>query len=232
MDSNEIKTLCLKHAYGAPLSAAEQTVVDEYTQTPDGIEYLQECREMKDLMTNAADVQIKPVDEKAMIQNFERTVRQTFEQTIFQPWWKANSPPILLALIAALFIGQDGWSLANSVLLGCCVLWVLADCLQRYYYAKVLNRPDLYEYAKASRKRSDRILQSPLGKAVVAVCSALATAAALYGVYWGYREFGLLVPAIAVFIVVEVAVIFVYQHRKLKRTDSEVWDWWAEEIKE
>ena len=103
---------------------------------------------------------------------------------------------------------------------------------QRYYFAKILSRPDLYEYAKASRRRSDRILQSLPGLALVAVFSGLAIAAVSYGAYWGYREFGFIVPAIVIFVLVETVAIVVYQYRKLKRSDPEVWDWWAEEIKE
>ncbi|MEZ6067994.1 MAG: hypothetical protein R3B90_20290 [Planctomycetaceae bacterium] len=59
----------------------------------------------------------------------------------------------------ALMIGDGGMS-AVLRLLGCCVLWMIADYFQRYYFARVLSRSDLYEYAKASRQRSDRLLRS------------------------------------------------------------------------
>jgi hypothetical protein len=118
------------------------------------------------------------------------------------------------------------------VFLGIGVLWLIVDCLQRYYFAKILSRPDLYEYAKASRRRSDRILHSLPGLALVTVFSGLAIAAVSYGVYWCYWEFGLIVAAIVIFVLVETVAIVVYQYRKLKRSDPAVWDWWAEEIKE
>lgn len=231
MDRNEIKTLCLKHAYGAVLTDAEQTLIDEYTQTTDGFEYLQECREMKDLMSNIADVEIKPADHAAMVESFERTVRQSFEKTVFRPWWEANSPPMILGLLAGVFVANDGWNIATGTLLVCCVLWVITDCLQRYYYAKVLNRPDLYEYAKASRKRSDQLLNSLPGKLLVVAIAGLVIAAVSYVVYWGYQEFGLIVAAVVGFVVIEAAVIVAYQYRKFKRSDPVVWDWWTEEIK-
>jgi hypothetical protein len=66
----------------------------------------------------------------------------------------------------------------------------------------------------------------------VTVLSGLAIAAVSYGAYWGYREFGFIVTAIVIFVVVETVAIVVYQYRKLKRSDPEVWEWWAEEIKE
>ena len=108
MDTKEIRTLCLKHVYGAALTEAERGLVDDYVQTADGRDYLRECREVKDLLKNVADVQIKPVDHEAMVENFESTVRQNFNKTVFRPWWEANSPPIILGLMAGLFIVLDG----------------------------------------------------------------------------------------------------------------------------
>jgi hypothetical protein len=232
MDTKEIKTVCLKHVYGAALTEAEQALVDDYAQTADGRDYLRECREVKDLLKNVADVKIKPVDHEAMVENFECTVRQNFNKTVFRPWWEANSPPIILGLIAGLFIVLDGWTVINTVLLGSCVLWLISDYFQRYYFARILSRSDLYEYAKASRRRSDRILQNLPGLTLVAVISGLAIAAVSYGAYWGYQEFGFIVPAIVIFVLVETVAIVIYQYRKLKRSETEVWDWWVEEIKE
>lgn len=232
MDTKQIKTLCLKHVYGGALTEAERTLFDEYAQTADGVDDLREFREVKDLLKDVADVQIKSIDHEAMVESFESTVRQNFNKTVFRPWWEANSPPIILGLMAALFIFLDGESVINTVLLGSCVLWLISDCFQRYYFAKTLSRPDLYEYAKGSRRRSDRILQSLPGLALVAVFSGLAIAAVSYGTYWGYREYGIIVPVIVIFILVETVAIVVYQYRKLKRSDPEVWDWWAGEIKE
>jgi hypothetical protein len=232
MDTNEIKTLCLKHVYGTPLTEAEQALVDDYTQTTDGRDYLRECREMKDLLANVADIKIKPVDDKAMIERFEYTIRQKFKQTVFRPWWEANSPAVILGLLAGFFISMDGWTVINAVLLGSCVLWFICDYFQRYYFAKTLSRPDLYEYAKASRRRSDRILRSGFGWMLVVVCSGLGIAAVSYATYWGYQEYGIIVPVIVIFLLTEAVAIVVYQYRKLKRSNSEVWDWWAEKIKE
>ena len=70
------------------------------------------------------------------------------------------------------------------------------------------------------------------GLALVAVFSGLAIATVSYGAYWGYREFGFIVPAIVIFVIVKTVAIVVYQYRKQKRSGPEVWDWWAEEIKE
>ena len=232
MDTKEPRTLCLKHVYGAVLTEAERGLVDDYAQTADGADYLRECREVKDLLKSVADIKIKPVDHAAMVESFERTVRQNFNKTVFQPWWRANSAPIILGLIAGLFIFSDGLSVINIVLLGICVLWLITDYFQRYYFAKVLSRSDLYEYAKASRRRSDRILQSLPGLTLLTVFSGLAIAAAAYGAYWGYRQFGFIAPAIVTFVLIDTVAIVVYQYRKLKRSDREVWDWWAEEIKE
>lgn len=232
MDTREIRTLCLKQVYGASLTEAERAEIDEYAQTDVGRDYMRECQEVKDLLKNMADVKIKPVDHEAMVENFERTVRQTFQETIFRPWWEANSPPIILGLLAGLFIVLEGWTTINAVLVGCSILWLITDCFQRYYLAKILNRPDLYEYAKASRKRSDRILQSLPGMALVAVLAGLLIVAVLYVAYWSHREFGFIGLAIVILVLVETVAIFVYQNRKRKSSDPEVWDWWAEEIKE
>ncbi|MCA9059764.1 MAG: hypothetical protein KDA85_14755 [Planctomycetaceae bacterium] len=232
MEIKEIRTLCLKHVYGGTLGEAERTLINDYAQTDEGREYLQECREMKNLLTNVADVTIKPLDHEAMVESFERTVRQAFQQTIFQPWWQTNSPPMILALMAGLQIATSGWSMFVAALLGICVLWLITDCCQRYYFAKILNRPDLYEYARASRKRSDEILRSLPGRMLVILCSGLAIAAISYSTYWGYSKFGVIVPAIVVFVTVEVVVIGLYQYRKLRKSDSEVWDWWTQEIRE
>lgn len=233
MDTEDVKTLCLKRVYEAELADAEQAAVDDFMQTACGMDYLRECSEMKDQLNHVANVEIKPVDHKAMVENFEATVRQKFDETVFRPWWKANSPAVILGLMAGLFIVlDDGGSIINAVLLGLCVLWLITDYFQRYYFAKTLSRPDLYEYAKASRQRSDRILRSLPGQALVAVLSGLAIAAISYATYWGYQKFGLIVPAIVIFVVGETAVIFLYQHRKMKRSNAEVWDWWAEDIKE
>ncbi len=233
METSEIRTLCLKHSYGAALTEAEQALVDDYTQTDDGRDYLQECREMKDLLNKVADVKIKPVDHDAMVDSFERTVRQNFNETVFRPWWEANSPPIILGLMAGIFIAFiDGWSVINAVLLGSCVLWLITDSVQRSYMAKVLSRPDLYEYAKASRRQSDRVLRSLPGKALVTVFAGLAIAALSYVTYLGYRECGIVVPVIVLFVLIETAAIALFVNRKRKHSDPEVWDWWAEEIKE
>lgn len=232
MDTNEIKTLCLKHVYGAALTEAERTMVDDYVQTADGADYLRECQEVKGLLQNVADIKMKPVDHAAMVESFERTVRQNFNKTVFRPWWEANSLPIILGLLAGLLIIGDGWNVASAVLLGCCVLWVIVDYLQRYYFAKVLNRPDLYEYAKSSRRRSDRILASLPGKKRVVVLSGLAIAVLSLVTYWIYQEYGIMVAVIVNSVVVEAVAIGVYQYRKLKRSDSVVWDWWKEEVKE
>jgi hypothetical protein len=62
--------------------------------------------------------------------------------------------------------------------------------------------------------------------------SGLAIAAVSYGAYCGYREFGFIMPAIVIFVLVQTVAIVVYQYRKLKRSDPQVWDWWGEEIKE
>ncbi len=235
MDTKEMRTLCLKHVYGAVLSEAERGLVDDYAQTADGADYLRECREVKDLLKSVADIKIKPVDHEAMVERFERTVRQSFNKTVFQPWWRANSAPLILGLITGLFIYSDGLSVINIVLLVICVLWLITDYFQRYYFAKVLSRSDLYEYAKASRKRSDRILQSLPGLTLVTVFCGLAIAALAYGAYWGYRQFGFIAPAIVTFVLVDtlaIVAIVVYQYRKLNRSEAKVWDWWAEEIKE
>lgn len=232
MDSREIRTLCLRHVYGSALSEAERALVNEYVQTGEGADYLQECRELKDLLKSVADVKLKPVDHEAMVESFERTVRQNFNKTVFRPWWKANSPPLILGLLAGLLIIGDGWNVASAVLLGCCVLWIITDYFQRRSFAKVLSRPDLYEYAKASRKRSNRILKSLPGKMLVAVFSGLAIAVVSYGTYWGYREYGIIIPAIMIAVLVEAAIIIGLQFRQMKHSDSDVWDWWAEEIKE
>lgn len=232
MDTKEIRRLCLKHVYGGALSEAERASVDDYAQTADGSDYLRECREMKDLMKNVATVEIKPVDEEAMIQNFERTVRKTFTQTVLRPRRETYSLPAILGLVASVFIVIDGWSVVTAVLLGFCILWLIMTWFQRYYFAKILSRPDLYEYAKASRQRSDRILKSLPGLTLIAVFSGLATAAASYGAYLAYHEFGFIMPAIAIFVLIETIAIGVYQYRKLKQSDSIVWDWWAKEIKE
>jgi hypothetical protein len=232
MDTKEIRKLCLKHVYGAALTEAERALVDDYAQSADGRDYLRECRETKDLLKHVADVQIKPVNHEAMVESFERTVRRSFEQTVFRPWWETNLLPIILGLFVGLSIVLTGWSVFDAVFLGIGVLWLILDCFQRYYLAKILSRPDLYEYAKASRRRSDRILHSLPGLALVTFFSGLAIAAVSYGAYWGYREFGFIVPAIVIFVVVETVAIVVYQYRKRKRSDPEVWDWWAEEIKE
>ena len=207
-------------------------MVDDYAQTADGEDYLRESREVKDLLKSVADVQIKPGDHEAMVESFESTVRQTFNKTVFQPWWEANSPPLMLGPMAGLLMVLNGWHVIDAVLLGICVFCLIVDYFQRRYFAKILSRPDLYEYAKASRRRSDRILKSLPGVALVAVFSGFAIAAVLYGAYWGYREFGFIVPAIVIFVLIETIAIVVYQYRKRKRSDSEVWDWWAEEIKE
>ena len=133
---------------------------------------------------------------------------------------------------------DDGWSVINTLLLGSCVLWLITDYFQRYYYAKILSRPDLYEYAKASRRRSDRILQSLASRAMVVLFSGLAIAvimAMAYGTWLGYLQYGIVVPAIVIFVLVDIVAIVgivIYQYRKLKRSDAEVWDWWSEEIKE
>ncbi|QDV62592.1 hypothetical protein [Crateriforma conspicua] len=236
MDTKEIRTLCLKRVYGVALTEGERDLVAVYVQTADGRDYLRECQEMKDLLKDVADVNIKPADHEAMVENFERTIRQKFNETVFQPWWRANSAPIILGIMAGLFIVlDDGWSVINTVLLGICAFWLITDCFQRYYYAKVLSRPDLYEYAKASRRRSDRILQSLPRRTLLTMFSGLAIAAVSYGAYWGYRQFGFIAPAIVIFVLIDaiaVVAIVVFQYRKLKRSDPEVWDWWAEEIKE
>lgn len=232
MDTNEIKTLCLKHVYGTTLTDVERALVDDYSQTTDGSNYLRECREMKNLLKNLADIRIKPVDHESMVRSFESTVRRNFEKTIFRPWWEANSPPIILGLFAGLLIAQEGWTVINSVLLGICVLWLITDSLQRHYFAKILSRSDLYEYAKASRRRSDRILQSLPGLMLRVLFSGLAIAALSFVTYRGYQEYGYIVPAIVIFVLVESAIIVGLQFRKVKRSDPEVWDWWAEEIKE
>lgn len=232
MDTKQVKTLSLKHAYGAALTEAERNLLDEYAQTADGMADLQECREVRDLLRKVADVQIKPVDKEAMIQSFERTVRQTFRQTVLRPRGETYNLPITLGLLVGLFIVLTGWSTSKAVLLGSCVLWLTVTWFQRYHLAKILSRPDLYEYARASRRRSDRILKSVPGVALVAVVSGLAIAAVSYGAYCGYGEFGFIMPAIMIFVLVETVAIFVYQYHKLKRSDPEVWDWWAEEIKE
>lgn len=232
MDTKEIRTLCLKHVYGAALTEAERALVDDYAQTADGKDYLRECREVKGVLNTVSDVPIKPIDHQAMIESFERSVRQTFKKTVFRPWWEANSPPIILGLLAGLSIVLGEWSVINVVLLGICFLWLIADCFQRYYFAKILSRPDLYEYAKASRRRSDRMLQRLASLALVATFYGMAIAAVSYGAYWGYREFGFIVPAIVLVVLALWIAIVVYQFRKRKRSDLELWDWWAEEIKE
>jgi hypothetical protein len=232
MNTKEIRTLCLKQVYGAAMTEAERVLVDDYAQTADGMDYLRECRETKDLLKNVADVQIKPVDHQAMVESFERTVRQTFKKTVFRPRGETYSIPIFLGLLVGLAIVLSGWSFIKAALLGICVLWLISEWFQRYYFAKILSRPDLYEYAKASRRRSDRILLSLPGLAMVAVFGVLVIAAGSYIAYWGYREFGFIVPAIVIFVLVQTVAIFVYQYRKLKRSDPEVWDWWAEDIKE
>ena len=131
MDINEIKTLCLKHVYGAPLAESERAVVDDYAQTTDGGTYLRECREVKHLLRSVADVQIKPVDHQAMVESFERTVRQSFQQTVLRPWGEAYSGPILLGLLASLLVVADGASVISSVFLGICVLWLIMTWFQR-----------------------------------------------------------------------------------------------------
>lgn len=239
MDTKEIKTLCLKYVYGAALTEAERGLVDEYTKTDVGRDYLKECSEMKNIMNSLADVVIKPVDHEAMVEKFECTVRESFDKTVFQPWWRSNFAFVVLGLMAGVFIVlDDGWSVINTLLLGSCVLWLITDYFQRYYYAKILIRSDLYEYAKASRRRSDRILHSLTSQALVILFSVLAIAvitAMAYGTWLGYLQYGIVVPAIVIFVLVDIVAIVgvvIYHYRKLKRSDPEVWDWWVEEIKE
>lgn len=239
MDTKDIKTLCLKHVYGAALTEAERGLVDEYTQTHIGRDYLKECLEMKNIMNSLADVVIKPVDHEAMVEKFECTVRESFDKTVFQPWWRSNIAFVVLGLMAGVFIVlDDGWSVINTLLLGSCVLWLITDYFQRCYYAKILSWPDLYEYAKASRRRSDQMFQSLTSRAMVVLFSGLAIAVAMamaYGTWLGYLQYGIAVPAIVIFVLVDIVAIVgivIYQYRKLRRSDPEVWDWWAEEIKE
>jgi hypothetical protein len=239
MDSKEIKTLCLKHVYGTALTEAERRLVDEYTETDVGRDYLKECLEMKIIMNSLADVDIKPVDHDAMVERFECAVRESFDKTVFRPWWRSNFAFVVLGLMAGVFIVlDDGWSVINILLLGSCVLWLITDCVQRCYYAKILSRPDLYEYAKASRRRSDRMLQSLTSRTMVVLTVGMAIAvimATAYGTWLGYLQYGIIVPAILLFVLVDIVAIVgivIYQYRKLKRSDAEVWDWWSEDLKE
>lgn len=235
MDTKEIKTLCLKRVYGAILTEAEHGLVDDYAQTDDGAQFVPECRELKVLLKSVADVQIKPVDHEAMVRKFESTARQSFDKTVFRPWWKANGAFVALGLMAALLIALEGWSVINSLLLGSCVLWLITEYFKRGYYAKILSRPDLYEYARASRRRSDRILNNLPSRMLLTMFSGLAVAALAYGTSWGYQKYGIIAPSIVIFVLFDMVVIVaivVYQTRKLKRSDPEVWDWWSEEIKE
>lgn len=232
MNTVEIKTLCLKKVYGVALTDAERGLVDNYAQTTDGSDYLRECREMKDLLKNVGDVEIKPVDHGTMVERFESTVRHKFNETVFRPWWEANSPPVILGLLAVFMTALSERHFVYEVLLGSCVLWLIADFFQRRYYAKVLSRPDLYEYAKASRRRSDRILQSLPGKALVTALTGLLIAVVSYATYWIHLEFGFVGSAIAIFVLVETVAIVGLQFRKVKYSNSEVWDWWKGEIKE
>ena len=133
MDTKLARTLCLKHVYEVALTDAEQALADDYAQTADGREYVRECREAKVMLKNVADVEIRPNDHKAMIESFERTVRQTFSQTVFRPRGEAYGPPIYLGLLAGFLIVLDGWSVINAVFLGACVLWLIATWFQRYF---------------------------------------------------------------------------------------------------
>ncbi|PQO34614.1 hypothetical protein DTL21_13975 [Bremerella cremea] len=232
MDTNDIKKLCLKYVYGAALTDAERAVVDDYAKATDGQAYLQECREMKHLLTNVADVKVRPIDHEAMIENFERTVRQSFDRTVFRPVKETYGLPVILGLLACSLIFFDGWSILNAVLLGVSALWLIVTWFQRYYMAKILSKPDLYEYAMTSRRRSDRIIKSLPGRLLIALFVGLAIAVTAFIAYWGYQEFGFLFPAIMVFLLVETLVIIIYQIRQQKRSNREVWDWWEEEIKE
>ena len=232
MDTNEVRALCLKHVYGASLTEAERTLVDEYAQTSEGKDYLRESREMKGVLNTVADIQIKPVDHQAMIQRFEHSVRQSFKETVFRRRGEAYGLPILLGLCAGLSILVCGWHVINTVSLGLCALWSIAAWAQRRYFSRILSKSDLYEYAKASRSRSEKLLRSPIVLAILAVISGLAIAAVSYGAHWSYLEFGLIVTAIPIALVASAVATVVYHHRKLRRSDPQLWDWWEEEIQE
>jgi hypothetical protein len=66
----------------------------------------------------------------------------------------------------------------------------------------------------------------------MAIAVIMATA---YGTWLGYLQYGIIVPAIVLSVLVDIVAIVgivIYQYRKLKRSDAEVWDWWSEDLKE
>lgn len=232
MDTDDIQKLCLRHMEGAALTEAEATLVDSYSRTPDGQSYVREAREIMDALRKVADVPIEPIDPAAMIQRFEQTVRQTFETTVIRPPGGTYSLPISLGLLAGVFILIDGWTVLNVALLGFGSAWVLASWLQRYQVARILRRPDLYEYSKASRRRSDERLQSPWGQVLLALVAVSTIAAVSCGAYWSCLEFGFVTTAIPFVVTAFGVVAVVRQYRKIRRADPDLWDWWDGEIRE
>lgn len=112
------------------------------------------------------------------------------------------------------------------------MVWLLGIWLQRSHLAKILSRPDLYEYCKASRRRSDKLLRTWWVKALLAALVASMIAALSYGATWSYREFGFVTTAIPLVVMAIGVGAVVFQYRKLKRSAPDLWDWWEGEIKE
>lgn len=104
MNSDHINTLCVKHVYGAALTEAEKPLVDAYSRTPEGQRYLREVRQIMQTLQQVAEVPIKPVDHEAMIQRFEQSVRQTFDQAVIRPRGGAYSLPMGFGLLAGLLV--------------------------------------------------------------------------------------------------------------------------------
>lgn len=232
MDTDDIKALCLKHIHSAALTESEKALVDDYSQTPEGQSYLREARQIMEALRTVANVPIKPVDHGAMIQRFEQSVHQTFEKAVIRPRGGTYSLPICLGVLAGIMILIDGSNAIEIMLLGLCVLWLFAAWFQRHHLSKILSRPDLYEYSKASRRRSDKLLRSPWGQLVLVVVGVSTIAAVSYGAHWSYREFGVVTTAVPIVVMAYGVSAVVYQYRKIHRSDPELWDWWEGEIRE
>ena len=231
MNTQDMKPLCLKHVYGAALTESEQGLLNSYVQTTQGAEELNECQQMKNMLSEVADVKIKPIDKAAMIQRFETTVRDRFKQTVFRPYSETLTQSIVWLFLAFAMFTSD-WYLAALVCVALSIAVPILTWLQRRYTTAILSRPDLYEYAKASKQRSKRFMRSPLGITLMAALTGLTITGLYFGLRWTHQTFGLVGPLLAILVLALTAIQVIYAFNQVKKSEPEIWDWWEQEIKE
>ncbi|MEM6692711.1 MAG: hypothetical protein AAF664_25005 [Planctomycetota bacterium] len=227
MNQEFARQYCLKAVHGGELSSAERRVLDSFLQTDVGQEYLKESNELKSHLNQIASIDLVPDPPADLKERFEALITEQIK-TSRKGFWILSAILVLLCGISLVWFLLNGWSdslIMPIIAVGCFGFCILAASASN---RQILGSDDVTGQLRASRQALTTSWSRILGLALTLLPFALVIGAGYY--HYGLMTAALLFTAHLILSLILIWFIFVNQRNKLRRRDSEAWDWWEGEM--